>query len=551
MRSFLPLPIALLLLLGGGGLLAAEPPGAYFKNEAWGYKVKVPREWRQAAISADEKWIASKHLGKRRYEAVKSVYAYEEPEMWVVGFPHIRTEQEGVKEITNPYADYREFAERHRDFLEWRGGGYHFAKEEEAKVGGAKVTKYVIAAAEKKKHAPRLVVTWVYHFDDIDFAVQFKILEEFYDDYAASFRGCLKSFRRIERKKAIPGSSSAGAVNTELPVDLDKLSPEERKLALKDAVERKFQREIEALPDGWKHRKSKHFITLYNANEEFTRETIAHAEAVRAHYEKLFGGMGNEYVPPVLLRILATEGEREAYANRTDEEEGLVKEILVVFGHGYVRDNEFEALNKAIFSQWLNYRNRYLEKTMPKWISEGLGKYIGMLRSKGRKIRFSNEDWDRDWIREAIRNGTYMPMLQLVAEEVPDIEPVEPWKALETHDRERQERGVVFWLMRKGNRGKYKNLISRYLDHLAFALEEVEAEVEKEQEERERAAAEAEKQIKREGASDSSGDHEVGALVSVMDRRAEILRKAHDRTFAKWTAKDWKRFTQAWVSYAK
>jgi predicted phage gp36 major capsid-like protein len=106
--------------------------------------------------------------------------------------------------------------------------------------------------------------------------------------------------------------------------------------------------------------------------------------------------------------------------------------------------------------------------------------------------------------------------------------------------------------MRKGGRGKYKGFVANYLAALDQSLEEVENEVRKQVDERRKAAEEAEKKIKRApGSVVADPDHEVGAVVTVMDRREEILKNTHARAFGKWSKKDWVRFTRAWVGYAK
>ena len=43
---------------------------------------------------------------------------------------------------------------------------------------------------------------------------------------------------------------------------------------------------------------------------------------------------------------------------------------------------------------------------------------------------------------------------------------------MESHERDRQQRVVVLWLMKQGNRGKYKNLIRNFVLNVAFAIED-------------------------------------------------------------------------------
>ncbi|MHC5050646.1 MAG: hypothetical protein ACYTGK_08545 [Planctomycetota bacterium] len=224
---------------------------------------------------------------------------------------------------------------------------------------------------------------------------------------------------------------------------------------------------------------------LSNANDKFVRGTITHADAVWAHLGKTFGQATAE---PAILRIFATEGEREAYSK--GENGQAVTELLVVFGHGYVKDNEYEKLNRDLFSRWCDARHAQLRGSLPRWLADGMEKYMDMVRTKGRKITFANDDWLRDEMRLKITKGDYVPLKQLV----------------EGAGSEDQAKSVVYWLMTKGSRGKYKKLVRSYLHHL------------------------------------------LGALTAGAENAARVAR---EQTFGEWDAKDWSRFTKAWLGHAK
>jgi hypothetical protein len=519
-----------------GGALAGEPPGAFFKNSTWGYRVKTPKGWRQAALATDEMWVASKHLGKRELEAVKTEFwSREEPEMWVIGFPHTRK----ADAVKIQYRDYEDFVRRQEDFLDWSEGGYDLSGKKDIKIDGVTVTTYDIKAKEgARDRAPRRVVAWVYHFDDADFAVQFKILDEHYDRYAATFRACLKSFRRIKRTRAIPGTGTGEPAAPDAK-ELERLSPEDRERALKDATERRFRKEIDALQEGWKHQRSKHFLVLTNADPKFVRSTVAHAEAVRVHLEKFLGEKKAGYVPPGILRIFATDGERDAYQEAGGGKGGLVSEVLVVFGHGYVKDNEFEGVNRALLSQWLGARHELLEDSLPDWVSVALKKYMDMVRTKGKRITFTNEDWDRDSMRLAIKKELYLPAEELVMRGLKGHSESRP---IDSGDRDLQRRSFGFWLLTKGNRGKHKNLIRDYLAALLQAIEAVEAGY----------LAEALAKSEKDGKPDPDAPSErEWARGEAKLKLGEIRQTAFDRIFGKWGAKDWQRLTKAWLSEAK
>ncbi|MFQ5844715.1 MAG: hypothetical protein ACE5JG_06970, partial [Planctomycetota bacterium] len=369
--------------------VAAEPPGGYFKDAAWGYKVKTPKGWRRAALSGDDaKWIACKFLGKRELEAIR-IYAREAPQMWVVALPpRSRAKSADSEDAAGayPYTDYPEFVRSHGDFLEWTRGNYAVTGEKETEVDGVPVTMYEIEGRPTKPpgESPRRVVCWVYHFDDEDFAVQFKILEGHYDRYRGAFRACLKSFKRIKRTEALPGGS--GARSADETAKRGPLTPAERVKALRDEVRRALAREVESLLEGWQSRRSKNYLVLYNADPKFVVRTIAHAEAVRAHVEKLFGRIPGDYVPPDVLRIFGSDEGRRAYTAREGGIWDTLHEILIVYGHGYVKDSEYETLNRSILSGWFHRQDPALEKKLPHWLEIGLHKYMDMVRSKGKRI---------------------------------------------------------------------------------------------------------------------------------------------------------------------
>ncbi len=559
-----------LLALGGAAVDAGDAAGAYFTNERWGYKVRVPKGWTQAAMSADEEWIASKHLGKRPLEAKNSEYwTRETPEMWVIGFPHIRRNDRKAKRVegplgtelivSNPYTDYKDFIKRNRSFLSWEGGGYYFSKEKETEIDGVKVTQYEIAM-EKMVNTKRAVIAWVYHFDDIDFAIQFKILDDHFKSYKRGFYACLKSFKRAERKKALPGSATTGRSIVE-EEDLDKLSPEERKRALQDRVKQKYQREIDALPKGWKHRESEHYLCLYNCDEKFARRTLAHAETVRDHLDKLFGAVGDRFVPKAIIRIFSSDAERSAYHNSTRSMWDTVQEITVVQGAGWEKDYEYGRVNRSVFGAWLYYRNKNLRMNMPGWLDSGLDKYMDMLRTKGKRIDFTNEDWNRDSMRLQIKKGAYVPLKEMITSEV-WTGGADQQSIANSWDRHQQAESVVYWLMTKGNRGKYKNLIKNYMFYLTIVVQDVQLEFEEKVgalEDKHEAAKDSSpddpfSEDEEEGEDESSGPDQEQIQEELIklykEKRKEILQETFKRTFGKWSDKDWDRFTKAWINYA-
>lgn len=122
--------IGILLL----GALAQAGGMSVHKDDRWGYRIRVPDDFKTAALSASEEWIASKHIATRLLWSKKSEFAEADyPQIWVIGFPHKRQEERGARvstedgreEVTfkNPYRDYKDFLKRESWFA---GGGYYF-----------------------------------------------------------------------------------------------------------------------------------------------------------------------------------------------------------------------------------------------------------------------------------------------------------------------------------------------------------------------------------------------------------------------------------------
>jgi hypothetical protein len=545
--------------------VAGDTAGAYFKEERWGYRVRVPKDWNQAAMSAREEWIASKHISTQEVQLKKSDqtnwWFRMHPEMWVIAFPHARQEQRGARldtskedegvvsfKINNPYKDYKDFVKREQWFV---GGGYHFSKEEEGEIEGMKVSMYEIKV-EKMADAPMRIVTWVYRADDVDFAIQFKTLEDHYDGSAQAFTACLKSFRRIPRAAAMPGSAVTGESIVE-DVDESKLTPEQKQERRRDLVERTLTREIEALPKGWIHIRSANYVALSKADEKFTRQILDYAEIVRNYLDTTFQ-IGNDYVPPGIIRIFTDQTEETAFFQGTGNLFEGAEQITVTKRQGEERSWEYEYLGRRITSQWVQFRNTDLWMNMPWWISEGLSRHMAFARPKGKRIEFQPDPYDKETLRELVKKGNAIPLKELL----------QGGAQFNEWGQNIQAGSVVSWLLTDGNRGKCKNAMVAYVQALVKAVEEEEKAFE------ERTKATTEKEKKRiEGQSGNAGgddededDEDEDAdekatkemieemKKSFKDKWEGIRKKSFDAVFGSFTDADWQKLDTAWRKFA-
>ncbi|MCZ6786485.1 MAG: hypothetical protein O7E54_04895 [Planctomycetota bacterium] len=540
MRTFLLLTG--IVALGPLAAVSAESPGAYYKNERWGYKVRTPQDWTHAAMSADEHWIASKHLSKRTI-AAKNGWS-SRPEMWVIGFPHAR--ERGAKrtkgskgenriEIENPYKDYKDFLKRHQRFA---GGGYYFSAEKEATIAGGKVTKYEIKV-ENMVENPYRIVTWVYHFDDIDFAIQFRIFASHIDKYKGTFKTCLKSFRRARRKKSMPGGVTTGKKIVE-DVDEDELTPEELKKHRHALFERKLRREVDALPKGWFHMRSKNYVALSNADKKFTKESLVHAEAIRTYLEKTFGHIGDDYVPPGLIRIFNSREEEVAFQQGTKSVWfGTVSPILLTRKRGEYADWEYEYLNGRVTSQWLSFRNRHLDWNMPFWFETGLEQHMKFAAVKGRKVTgFKPDPYDKASLRTMLKQGKAAELMSL-------------FQGNERGIYSLQAGSVVSYLLGKGNRGKWKNSVQNYLKNLIKVIEEEEKRLKVKTDAALGRASENAMEDEDEDEDDEANDGPSEDFVRAFKDKAKNIRKrAFEMTFGEMSEKDWKKLDTRWRDHA-
>jgi len=543
------IPAVALLLCAGPAL--PQSAGGYYKNEQWGYKVRVPDDFKEAALSASEEWIASKHTATRLLYAKRSeFYEADYPQMWVIGFPHNRQQERGAKvskddgttKITfkNPYKDYKDFVKRERWFV---GGGYYFAEEEEDTVHGMKVTKYVIKV-EKMVSSPYRIVAWVYHGEDIDFAVQCKVLEDYYKKYRRAFDICLNSFRRIQRTEALPGTATTGKRVVE-EVDESKLSPAELKKHRKEKFEKTLARETDALPDDWFIERSDHHVVMSNGSRKYAREVLQHADAIRNYLEDTFGKVGSDYVPPGIVRIFETSAELSAYHRSTTTNWfDWAEQVTVSEEHARGRKSwALEPISDGVTGQYLSYRNKLLHSNMPWWFRAGLERHMRFARTKGRRVEIKPDEYDREYIKKIIKDGKAVPIKDLFMK----------------GDDERaygyQCGSVISYLLTRGNRGKWRNMISKYMANLVVAIEEAQAEYEKAQgkfkADMESSMIDTGEETEDESGEGDEGERAWDALKKAMAERTKTIRQiAFERTFGHLKDRDWERLHRRWLSHA-
>jgi hypothetical protein len=530
---------------------AADRPGGYHQNDVWGFKVRYPHHWDVVHMSTKEQWICAKFLGHQELYGEKGAGWGETPEMWVIGFPRARQRQRGAKrtkvkeglsliKIENPYRDFKDFVKREKGLT--TEGGYYYTREEETKVGGVDVSVYEIKV-EKMVETPRAILTYVYHYDDVDFAVMFKILWYHYDDWKRTIETCLESFKQVPRTKPFPGAATTGKKIVDEP-DEETLTPAQRREMRKQKMEKFIQDEKDNLPKDWEFMEGKHFALLSHVDHRFAKRVLNHAENVFAYLEDTFPGLGDGYVPRGIIRVFATSAEREAFGAGTrslwfsDEDQ-----ILLSKDANSDLLWEFARLSRRVTSLWLHFKNRLLSDNMSPFIRWGLEGHMENMRPSKRKgLIYARDAGDIIQARQIISQGKAQPIRQLLSEE-----------------RQADENGVTIgfgqedsvmsWLLTDGNRGKVRHSIAKYLKAMDEAIRAERAKWEKEEADR----LEAWKKAAEKGEAGEKPDPEK-AWKQYEDRitamRDAIRKQAFDAAFGDVSDKEWGRLDRKWQRWA-
>jgi hypothetical protein len=557
-----------LLLFASAAVSAAgaEQHGSYVENPRWGYKVRPPRNWERRAIQLDEAWIADKFFPDRTMRARDGTgegFVEYKPNVWVIGFPRDRTESGGVHRekvdenttvitISNPYKHYKDFVER-ESWASTGSGGWYYAREDEIEHEGYPVSIYEILV-EKLVRAPIRIVTWVYHCQDVDFAVQVRILEEHYQANKNVVDGCVKSFREIPRTEPFPE-----APEPQGRITMGEKEPETRTVEEIDAerlrtITRRIDREIKHLPKGWSVQKSRHFVCLTQQDKTHTKYVLNFAEELRKYLEKHFSDLGPAEVPPGLIRVFTSAEDERAYTQGTrgwwtDE----VGEITMTYGRDASILAEFSSLADRLTDQYFHIKNENLRWGMPGWIRHGIWGHIAWARpSKRKKFILQPSPWDTRELLIMMKEGNPLPLKTLMTTGTSDYE---------GYAHIAQAKSVVHYLLNRGNKGKTKGVITVYLRSLEQIIREEDKRFEEEQDARWKAEQAAR------GANPDAGKTEEELEAEEEERfrnrrqkRNEhgermkskydaIRQRALEAAFGHFTDKDWESLDKRWRKF--
>ncbi|MCP3914939.1 MAG: hypothetical protein GY711_05250 [bacterium] len=530
--------------------------GGFYENKRFGFKFKAPRKWSNVALKTDEAWLAGKYMSDKTYFHTDkdTLWTMEHtPELMVIGFidENMKKRQEeleeedsdGVKKTTriiyNPYKNYEDFLER-----TYTGGGWFIDDKKTAKVGKLEVTKYQIKVEKLSRSGPKRIITWIYHTDEIDYAMQTEILEDEHKKLSRIIERSYKSFKLIDREGKLPTSGKTHDFIT--ITEMTEGTPKERRTKRMESQELLQRRAIEALPGDWGHERSGDVLLLHHDQEKWAKRLGAHTAVFMKWMEKTFGYIGKgEFVRAPIIRVCNDREEENSFGRGARSGSSwwfsAGGEILTHKDDEGFIGFEVGWVNRRLFGHWMQERDRDLAFAIPQWLSTGLYDYVAGARAKGNKLNFRVDDWDRDEARLAIAQGKAASPRELIKATRSEFR--NSTGGFQGYwNRSAQASMLVRYLMSKeANRSKFsKGLLETYMVNLKAAVDEAKKKdnenfkannnAETEEEEAEQAKARAERWRKKE---------------------KELMDDVFFRTFRDWSDKDWDAFEKGyfdWIS---
>lgn len=523
-------------------LLALSAPvhalAAEHTDERIGFKIGTPRGWTAIPLRVDERWIVAKYLSDKtdRWNNEQGWTIEHRPEMHAIAFvseaikarPKVtkkenkKGETEILVEYESPFKDYKDFMARR-----YTGGGYHIASEEETKVGDVSVTALEIKVERLSNDGPKRIVTWIYHVPDVDVAVHFECLEDAYDKLKPEIQRCLRSFRPIARSGgALFEASTPGRRLTFL--DLDEMTVEERKVQ-KVAMEREAHEKAAAnVPDGWTAKKMGRFFVVNHTDDKYAKRVVEQAEAVWQYLEANFAFIGpGEYVRSPIIRICKDYDEEKTYYTGRGDATWNNLEIFTHKDYGGSQSWEMEWVNRRVAMLWFEDRDRTLYWSFPQWLDAGLEEMLGRARSKNGRIDFKSDDWDREDVREAAREGRALAPRALMNMSGEDF-------FQDYLNRQQAAALVGFFLTGSAAKNKQtKDLLTTYLKNLKSVVDAVEKEEES------ASGKKKDGDPKTEDEEDEAFKNERQAW---QKREKRVMEETWHKTFGAWSDSEWKRF---------
>ena len=351
-----------------------------------------------------------------------------------------------------------------------------------------------------------------------------------YDKAAGEFAKAARSFKRIEKEDAAAREAELGQM---------------------DSQDRWLKEQIDKLPPGWDHLRTKRYLFLFDAEKTFVKQMADQIEGMRDVYETLYPP--DKPIEAVsIVRVCKNRDEYMGYGGSAGSGGywNPGQKELVFFDQS-PRTETLCVLNHEAFHQFIYYF--YGQLSPHSWYNEGHGDYFsGAKLTKSYRVQgfgsapggFDRSQFIKDMVRLArqgkkVSEGAAAPLKEFL-----------DYSQAQYYDRGAnrpvgfypQGWAVVHMLRQgKGLDPKWQRILPEYLASLLAAREELAKEL------MEKEHANAEKNEK--GSSDDMSHDPKDWFDQVDEDKAQKL--AYQKTFKDWTDADWQKFDAFFWDYAE
>lgn len=515
-----------------------------------GFKLKAPSGFTRVPLKPDEEWIAAKWISDRAYfQNDKSGFSIDhKPELMVVAFPSdkvkekVEEQKSGTGEqsrttliLKNPYKDYKDYLKR-----TYSDGGFFIAKEDKAEVEGVAVETLEIKVEKMTFGGPRKIVTWIFKCDDADFAVQIEMVENAWPKLKGDVLSCMKTFRRIAKDDKAASSKPAEPVVERL----SDMTPAQRAARRRDLETKSQERFVKNLTEGWTAKKIGRVFVLNHSDDKCAQRVAENANAILDYCDQNFGYIGpGEYVRAPIIRICKDSDEFRTY-----HKGGGGGEIgaIITSGGGdfdfslFNPDRELvtwkdlnstqytsEYINSGVLEHWLREHDDMIYLRTPTWLRIGLQRSFDMSKSKGGKIDFFNDSWERVGLSQQVHGGKLSKFQELVKMD---------YEALGTDRKRYDECAAAARYLLTGPK-KARDALKSYFDAIGVIAKRDKEEAKK------NSKVTDEKKPKTLEEEDARFKEENQKVHSSAKKNLE---EVYNAAFGSWTDGDWKAFQSAY-----
>ena len=387
-----PLAAAALALVGSSAS-AQKSLGEWYRNQEFGFKVRVMDKWKQIPLQPDERFAITKFNGPEVEINVPGGRAVGNPEFLILRFVPMSASPTTGDPDRDKAVERRE-AEAPRTFEEWlrKESGYSGIKKKGAEPKKVKIGR-LEAVEHDFTHSGRYSDYHGLAFDlpleGQNIVLLFDLPEAHYPKWESVFRQSARSFTLTPK-----------GPTTEVGKGVTGREGEENV----EAQRQRHEKDVKKVP-GWNLEETSHyFIKIHNPDEDFIKLVKEHVEAIRARLEADFPPVKPITVKSV-LRVCLNKDEYHRYggpAGSAGYWNDGTEELVIYDDKERQRSDSFRTMYHEAFHQYIFYRCGKIDPHS--WYNEGTGDYYAGASYRYGKLEIKAFQWRTDIIRQAKQN---------------------------------------------------------------------------------------------------------------------------------------------------